>query len=367
MRIVVFAPNLIGDTVMATPTLRALRQGLPGAKIDILIKPHVAPTLDGAPWIDCVIPFAPKSKNREHRTRAVVRHLRQQRYDAAVLLPNSFRSAMITFLGGAGRRIGYSRGGRGMLLTDRIMPPRDTKGAFKIIPIVEYYAALARPLGCPVDSLKLELFTTAEDEAAADRAWERLGLSPHEPVVTLNTGGAFGPAKSWPTGHFAELARKLAGERLCCLVVCGPGERDSAREIVARAGHPRVVSLADGPMSLGLTKACVRRSALMVTTDSGPRHFAAAFGIPVIGLFGPTHIAWTRTYHPGAVHLRVPVACGPCQQGVCPQGHHRCMVDLTPESVFRAAARMLDLSVTGRRSHDVARDRRVGVPGATRP
>ena len=188
----------------------------------------------------------------------------------------------------------------------------------------------------------MELFTTPSDEAAADAAWDRLGLATDRPVVCLNTGGAFGPAKSWPNRYFAELARRLVEEAgASVLVVCGPGERDSAREIVAKADHRRVVSLADEPMSIGLTKACVRRSALMVTTDSGPRHFAAAFGVPVVSLFGPTHIAWTRTYHPHAIHLQQPVDCGPCQKGVCPMGHHRCMIELSPQSVFAAAMRLL--------------------------
>ena len=121
------------------------------------------------------------------------------------------------------------------------------------------------------------------------------------------------------------------------LVLCGPDEREPAREIVQLAGHPRVVSLADQPLGIGLTKACVRRSALLITTDSGPRHFAAAFDTPVITLFGPTHIAWTRTYHPQAWHVFHPVPCGPCQRPVCPEGHHRCMRELSPESVFRTA------------------------------
>jgi heptosyltransferase-2 len=90
-----------------------------------------------------------------------------------------------------------------------------------------------------------------------------------------------------------------------------------------------------------LTKACIRRSALLVTTDSGPRHFAAAFDVPVITLFGPTHIAWTRTYHPKAIHLLHPVPCGPCQRPTCPLGHHRCMRELDPDAVFAAARRLL--------------------------
>jgi heptosyltransferase-2 len=113
-----------------------------------------------------------------------------------------------------------------------------------------------------------------------------------------------------------------------------------ARRITALARHPAVHSLADAPLSIGLTKACVRRADLLVTTDSGPRHFAAAFNRPVVTLFGPTHIAWTETNHPLAVHLQEKVDCGPCQLRTCPLDH-RCMNRLTPDKVYRAAIALL--------------------------
>ena len=161
-------------------------------------------------------------------------------------------------------------------------------------------------------------------------------------MVCLNTGGAFGPAKNWPTASFAELARRLTAEAgVAVLVLCGPAERTTAAEIARLADHPRVFSLAGEPLSLGLSKACVRRAALLITTDSGPRHFAAAFQTPVVTLFGPTHIAWTRTAHPYALHLFHPVPCGPCQRPSCPEGHHRCMRELTPEQVLGAALKLL--------------------------
>ena len=130
----------------------------------------------------------------------------------------------------------------------------------------------------------------------------------------------------------------LSRSRGCaCSSSAGRASATAATAIVEGAGHPEVVGLAGMDLSIGLTKACVRRSALMITTDSGPRHFAAAFNVPVISLFGPTNIAWTRTYHPHAVHLYRPVPCGPCQKPVCPLGHHRCMTELLPDDVFRAA------------------------------
>jgi heptosyltransferase II len=342
VKIVVFCPNAIGDTVMATPALRALRRGYPEATLLGLIRPNVAPTLDGSAWFDDLILFDPKARDPQHRTWAVVKRLRSEHPDLTVLLPNSDRTALMAWLSGAPRRIGYGRGTRRVLLTDRLTVPRDKRGKRLPVPIVEYYLEIARRLGCRVESVKTELSTTAADEAGADLVWSRLGLSNDERVVCLNTGGAFGPAKSWPAEYFGTLAKRLAAEAgVAVLVVCGPSERDAARDIVARANHPRVISLADQPLSIGLSKACVRRSALLITTDSGPRHFAAAFDVPVVTLFGPTHIAWTRTYHPHAVHLFHPVPCGPCQRPSCPLGHHRCMRDLTPESVYAAARRFV--------------------------
>jgi heptosyltransferase II len=342
MKIVVFCPNLIGDTVMATPTLRALRRAYPGASMLGVIKPHVAPTLDGTDWLDEMIPFDPNARDRRHRSAAVWARLRAERADLAVLLPNSFRSALLAWSAGIPRRIGYARGGRSLLLTDRLTVRRDADGKRLPVPAVEYYLAIVRRLGLRIDSVRPELATTARDESAADLAWRQLGLTDDRPVVCLNTGGAFGPAKSWPNAYFSTLARRLVEEAgACVLVVCGPSEREPARAIAAGARHPDVVSLAGLDLSIGLTKASVRRSALMITTDSGPRHFAAAFGVPVISLFGPTHIAWTRTNHPHAIHLFHPVPCGPCQKPVCPLGHHKCMTELTPDAVFRAAVRML--------------------------
>ncbi len=260
------------------------------------------------------------------------------RNDVAVLLPNSFRVALLAWMAGIPRRAGYARYGRGLLLSDALEPPRDPSGKFLPTPIVEYYLAIARVLGCKGGSVQLELATTADDESAADRAWSELGLAAEDRVVCLNTGGAFGPAKNWPAASFAELACRLTKETgAAVLILCGPAERSAAAEIALLADHPRVVSVADQPLSLGLSKACVRRAALLITTDSGPRHFAAAFQTPVITLFGPTHIAWTRTYHPHAVHLFHRVPCGPCQRPVCPEGHHRCMRELTPEQVMQAA------------------------------
>ena len=342
--IALFLPNWIGDVVMATPAVRAVRDHFPAARLLAVAKPYVADTLAGAPWFDDTILFD-KAGQKDRRFLAVARRLREERVEAAVLFPNSFRAALLARLGGCRHVVGFARYFRDALLSHRLYPARGTDGRPKPVPVIGDYNRLARLLGVPDPGHRMELFTTAADERAADAAWGRLGLHRHPSVVGLNPGGAFGAAKHWPTPHFAELARNLADRRGCgVLVLCGPAEREIARGIVAQANHPAVTSLADTPLSLGLTKAAVRRLDLLVTTDSGPRHFAAAFGVPVVTLFGPTHVGWTETYFPKAVHLQKPVPCGPCQQRTCPLGHHRCMTELTPAEVFAAADRLLRAS-----------------------
>ncbi len=340
MKLAVFLPNWIGDAVMATPALRALRSHFAGAHVVGVLKPYIAGVLEGAPWLDERIHLDSRGPWGQ-RWAAVAARLRRLRIDLAVLFPNSFRPALAAWLGGCRRRVGYVRYGRGSLLTDRLEPLRDAKGRRVPSPILDAYNRLAELVGCPRPSYRMELFTTTRDEAGADAVWRYAHFAACPEVIGLNPGAAFGSAKHWPVEHFAALARDLVDRRGSgILVLCGPAEREQARRIVSLTRRPGVYSLADHAVCVGLTKACVRRLDLLVTTDSGPRHFAAAFGRPVVTLFGPTHIAWTETYYERAVHLQKKVDCGPCQRRVCPLDH-RCMTGLTPAEAFTAAAELL--------------------------
>jgi heptosyltransferase-2 len=340
MKLAVFLPNWVGDAVMAPPALRALREHFSDAEVIGILKPYVAGALEGAPWLDRVVLLDSRGPS-ERRWPAVAARLRRERADLAVLFANTFRSALVAWLAGCRRRVGYARHGRGLLLTDRLPPIRDARGGLKPSPVIDAYNLLARHVGCPEPSYRMELFTTPHDEQAADEVWKRARFAEYPEVICLNPGAAFGAAKHWPTEYFVTLARDLADRRRTgVLVLCGPSERNLARQITVGADRRAVHSLADVPLSLGLTKACVRRADLLITTDSGPRHFAAAFDRPVVSLFGPTHIEWTETYFPRAVHLQKKVPCGPCQQRDCPLDH-RCMKELTPAEVFGAATELL--------------------------
>jgi heptosyltransferase-2 len=362
MNVALFLPNWVGDAVMTTPAVRAIRRMHLNGRVVGVMRPAIAAVMEGSGWFDAVIP--------SDGVIVPAWRLRRERIDLAVLFPNSFRSALTAWLGGCRRRVGFARYGRSPLLSVALKPEPG------VSPVLQAYNRLAAAVGCPDAGGRLELFTTAADEAAADRVWASAGFSAcvagvgfetpvggHTPcrglkadpghtnqqpgsisgVVCLNPGAAFGAAKHWPAESFSCLAADLVDRRGCgVLVLCGPAERELASKIAADAKRPGVVALSDiATPSLGLTKALVRRCALLVTTDSGPRHFAHAFNRPVVTLFGPTHIGWTETGHPLAVHLQKKLPCGPCQKRVCPLGHHECMTTLAPEEVLAAAEGLL--------------------------
>jgi heptosyltransferase-2 len=344
-RIALFLPNWIGDVVMATPAVRAVREAFPSAELAAVCKPYVADVLAGSPWFTRTI-LADKCGPRPQRFFAVGRALREWKIDAALLFPNSFRAALLAYFAGAKRIVGFARYARTWMLTDKLHAKTDSRGRFLPSPIIDDYNRLAVALGTHDPGHRMELFTTPRDEAAASAVWEQFALHRYSRVVALNPGAAFGAAKHWGCDHFAQLARMLTAKLSCgVLVVCGPGERAMARQIAEESRSPHVFSLSDSPLSLGLTKAVVKRADLLVTTDSGPRHFAAAFNRPVVSVFGPTHIEWTQTYFAKEIYLQKKLPCGPCQERVCPLRHHRCMRELSPSEVFAAVERLLCLEV----------------------
>jgi heptosyltransferase-2 len=341
-RIAVFLPNWVGDAVMATPTLRALRRRFgPDVEIVGIMRPHIEEVLRGCGLVDRVWPYDPARRDVAHRPRGILWRLMRHRADVSVHLTNDLVSASIARLGRVPTRAGYARNRRGWLLTHRLEAPHDGRD-FLPVSALDYYLAIAYALGCAEESPRMELTTVDADEDAADAAWCSLGLEAGEPVVLLNSSGAYGASKLWPDEHFAALARRIAGELdHSVVVICGPDERARAAAIAARAAHPRVSSLADRPPGIGLTKACVRRAQCLVSTDSGPRHIGAAFGVPVVAIFGPTSPAWSETYYGREVKVRREVPCGPCGLRACPEGHHACMRELGVDVVLAAVARSL--------------------------
>lgn len=342
MKIAVFLPNWIGDVVMATPALRALREKFADAEILAVCRPHLKELLEGLNLFDRHIDFNPRGDSKKMRTWSVSRRLKHEQIDLAVLFTNSFRTAGIAWYTGAKQRVGFSRNLRRFLLTDLLEP----KHASIPHPVIDEYLRIVGHLGCRTDSRKMELAVSQDDEIAFSDFWNgSLSNMVSWGYVCLSPGGAYGPAKHWPSYNFAQLAKRIASKLgRPVVVLSGPAERERAVRIVEMARHPYVVTTAKGPVSIGLTKAAIKNSELLVTTDSGPRHFAPPFGVPVVTLFGPTYIEWSETFYEKAVHLQLDVDCGPCQQRICPLGHHKCMEDLTVDQVYDAVHSILSQS-----------------------
>lgn len=341
--VLVVLPTWVGDYVMATPALRALRARFPHSRMVLLGDPNLRPLAEGNPWMDEWIDWSAKrDRNPLARSfRKLVGRLRRERFDLAVLLPNSFRAAAMAWLAGARRRVGYDRDGRGWLLTDRIAPTNLRDGRFQPMPLVEHYAELIRPLGCDHPGHDLKLATSPAGDAVVEQRLARLGIAARRPLVVISPGARYGASKLWESRGFAAVGDRLVEKYGAAVVVtCGPGEEGIALSIgvdMEQSGHV----LHDPLLSLGELKSLIARADLMLCTDAGPRHIAKAFGKPVVAVFGPTHPEWTSTNYPLERIVRIDVDCGPCQQRVCPLGHHKCMRDLPAQAVLAAAEELL--------------------------
>lgn len=324
---------------MATPALRCLRDNFPDARIDLTLVPYVRKIVVEAPWYDAIHEYSPERGGLTGRLD-YLRLLRQNRYDLAVVLPNSFSSALLAFLSGAKRRIGYDRQGRGFLLTDPIPPPMEN-GKFVPQSMVEYYLRLCEALGAAPTSRKTELFVDADSERRAEELFGKYGVGKGRPIVAINPGAAYGSSKLWDCSRFAQVADDLADREDCHVVLLGgPGEKEIAREI-AGAARSKPKNLAEENVPLDLLKSVIKRCDLLITVDSGPRHFAVAFDKPVVVIMGPTDPRYTNSNLEKTIVLRITdLDCVPCHIKECPT-HHECMTRITPDMVLHAAAELL--------------------------
>lgn len=257
--------------------------------------------------------------------------IRRDQFDVALILPNSFQSALAIHLAGIPRRIGYAADGRSWLLTEA--PPRP-KGVHQ----AEAYIGLLSILGVVAPALSLDYPIRSETEAEADRLWERVGLG-KRPTVGIHLGAAFGPSKLWWPERYALLAERLRSRHGVDVVFLGsPGERQLWQRIERLLDHP-APSLV-GQDRLEILPALLRRCRVLISGDTGAMHLAAAVGVPVVALFGPTDPRLTRPLGERHVVIWKHVPCAPCFLPRCPIDHP-CMGQISVEEVEAAVARAL--------------------------
>jgi heptosyltransferase-2 len=328
-RVVVVAPNWLGDCVMALPVLRAIRRARPEGGLAVLARRGVAALFRSEGSADAVL--------ERSGLFGDARRLRAGRFAEAWLLPNSFRSAIAPWLAGIPERIGYDTDRRGRLLTHALPPPRPTEHQLR-----DYDALLqSRGIAPDLEAPRLSVAAKALDHAVS--ALEAAGLDRDEPLALLAPGAAFGWTKRWPAERYGALGDLLAARGFASAVVIGPGEQRLGAAVAASARALLPVLGADlDALELSALLSCAR---VVVANDSGPMHLAAAVGVPVAAFFGPTDPGRTAPSGVPAIVLDRYVFCSPCFLKECPYGHE-CMREITPEDALRAVEELLTSSLS---------------------
>ena len=331
-KILVRAVNWLGDAVMTTPALEAIRSTYPAAKITVLANPLVAQLLAQHPQIDEILIYDKKERHAGFSGRLrLAGELRRRRFDLAILLQNAIDAALLAWLARIPVRIGYGTDGRGLLLSHSCPVTAEVKA----IHHVDYYLAMLEHFGISGSRRQLLLGLTDVERLAADRLLREAGFASDDFILGINPGAAFGSAKRWIPERFAAVADTLA-ERWNARVIItgGPGETEIASAIAA-AMSKDCLNLA-GKTDVRSLMALISRCGFFVTNDSGPMHIAAAFNVPVVAIFGSTDDSVTSPYSRFATVVRGYADCAPCHKRECPTDH-RCMTAVTADQVVAAA------------------------------
>jgi heptosyltransferase II len=327
VKILIRATNWVGDAIMALPALRAVRSRFPNAEITILARPYVAAIYKNQQVCDNMMFVDDKND--------LVDELRAQRFDLALLLQNAFEAAWIAWRAGITERIGYARDGRSLLLTRAVAVPKLGE-----IPAHEqyYYLELLRRAGW-LDSLPSESFIKLNVPEDSRQHAEEFLLSarvqPGSLRIAIGAGASYGSAKCWPPDRFAALANRLQAQAQADVILFGTStEASVSSAIAAGMSHPPIDLT--GKTSIDDLPALLSQCHLFIGNDSGAMHVAAAVGLPVVAVFGPTDPFGTAPVTPHCSVVQEKPHCSPCFLRRCPTDH-RCMTRVTPDAVEAAA------------------------------
>ena len=343
--------RLIGDVVLTTPVIRAIRRARPAARLSYLVEPQAAPIVTGNPHLDEVIvtPLL-HGASRLREDGALALRLRKARFDAVIDFHGGPRSSLLAFATGARRRIGYTIAGRSWMYTTRVPRPRGHRPRHSVENQWELAEALVPDLGRPTragDPVEMH-----EDAGTAGRVEGRLralGIGPAHELIVIHVG-AGNEFRRWPESSFAEVAAALAAERpnRRIILTTGPAQAARADEVRRLAiGGGAAAGAVSVSCDLGLEelRGLVARARLFLGGDSGPAHIAATTATPMVVLFGPTTpVVWGPWRDGSAATETVDVGelpCRPCDQRVCEPGDFRCLRGLRAGLVTDAAVRAM--------------------------
>jgi heptosyltransferase-2 len=334
-KILVRAPNWVGDGVMTIPAIAALRAYFRDAEITLLAKPTISTLFLHHPDIDRIIIYEEKYTGPIGFLRLSA-HLQKERFDLAVLLKNAFESALLVILAGIPQRIGYNTDARGFLLTSPLL--------IKDAPLHqrEAFLHIVRQMGADVPARSPYIVLTEVEILAARRQLELFGISSGDFVVGISPGTAKGSAKAWLPDRFATVADKLVETHGAKILILGGPNDQSAGAAVLREMKSEATNCI-GKLSLREMMAVISLCDLCITNDSGPLHIASALGIPQVAIYGPRPPELSFPGGPLDSMAYHPVNCSPCDFRVCPVNHH-CMTGVTVEEVLSLANEVIKKS-----------------------
>src|SRR3984957_11710531 len=339
MKILVRAPNWVGDAVMAIPALEVIRRTRARDEICVLARPVVADLFSGQPFANRILTYDYRGRHGGWLgPEKLAVELRKEKFDVAVLLQNAFEAAWLAWRAGIPERIGYARDGRGPLLTKAIRVPQEGE-----IPKHEshYYLELLRRAGwCETSEVvpRIRLVVTDAARAAAESALRKAGAGENSRRVAIAPGASYGAAKCWPPERFAQLADRLISESGADVIFFGTPEETEIADRIRSNMKSSAIFLV-GKTSMRDVAALFAACSLFIGNDSGAMHVAAAAGLPAIGIFGPTDPEATAPVTDQFTLIREGVSCSPCFLRRCPVDH-RCMERIAVDSIFAAAIQL---------------------------
>jgi heptosyltransferase-2 len=335
-KILVIGVNWVGDTVLSLPALRELRRLFPGVHIGFLARAYLGDLLREIPDVDEVISYRTRTGiNRWADELRMVRALRRSGFDVALILPRSFRSALVAYLAAIPFRVGYVDEGRGFLLTHGI--PR-TDSLLRLHR-TEYYLHLIECMGGVAEG-----DAPAIEVAPVLRRWAQgylrsCGMEDIRPVVGFNPGATYGSAKCWDPLRFSALGTRLCRDHGAGILIFGSRRERELAAMIARGIDGKALNLA-GSTTLPQLAALMASCDVVVTNDTGPMHISAAVKTPVVAIFGSTDPVTTGPRGNGHIIVRKAVSCSPCLKRVCPIDH-RCMDLISTDDVQEALNRII--------------------------
>ena len=331
-KILIRAVNWVGDAVMTTPALGAIRNYFPDARITMLANPLVAELFRPHPWVDEVMIYDRKGRHAGIGGRLkMAAELKAHHFDLAILLQNALDAAFLVRLARIPRRTGYRTDGRGLLLTHGVTVAEQVKKLHH----VEYYLAMLAEAGIPAAERRQFLYVSKEEEYSMACRLAAAKIGSGDFLLGINPGAAYGSAKRWYPERFARVADELALRWGCKVVITGGPEEIGIAADIEKAMQQPVVNMA-GRTSVRELMALIKRCNFFVTNDSGPMHVAAAFDVPLVAIFGPTDHTTTSPLSAYSVIVRQETDCAPCLKREC-STDHRCMAGVTAQDVIEGA------------------------------